>query len=740
VRVGTVTTPVESFDQLQQAQQHNQQQQPHHPTPTGTRTQLDEPFIEKEHTEGVQQSSSAETASSSSSSSSSVPRFDPIAYTRRNPSRPVIVEIVTEEHDEHCEHHHRTGQSYPSTTSSLTRSDHQLLSAAPAAHSSSFNFSPPAPARVALLGMSDSSSQIFISDDPAQNEGLDTERYKLHQAWPGHNRPILGGRVLCGPDHGVLTFHLCLMLGASILFDVFVASRIHVGVVVGCVVLNLFTLYCLAKATWTEAGILPRASLQKLQSQYDSLPIVPDDVYTSVPQATERRDGMDVVRASSPEVTSQPMHIDRESGERVSLRYCTTCKIYRPPRTKHCRDCDNCVEEFDHHCPWVCNCIGRRNYRYFVAFVMSVTMLTGYVFICSIYLVISKAQDLGFSGAVADQPLAGVLTLFTFMLGWCLCSLSCYHLWLIGQGMTTNEHIKMQRSELEMPIPPRVAAGGGGSGGRARLPGGRHGTSTGASVRSTDELDAMENGRAGSATPGSSNFDYARASDDQDDLRKKSSHTPNCCNHVYTFFCRPSVASYFDLQAPLNRCVFIRTYIPASGSAAAQRAQEQQILPVAMPVVRRSHGNMQMVYQHRDAAHVAGSTSSAPSSSSMPAQHPSSLGLGAVATTPQGQGQSRSSDALLQTQGQGQGSVPLATLPIPPPSASASQTRASPSNSIAAPSLITDPLPPQQQARKESSTDDVNDDDYEEEEDMDAERSPMAPSVPSVQTSQQHRL
>src|SRR5690349_23682542 len=59
----------------------------------------------------------------------------------------------------------------------------------------------------------------------------------------------------------------------------------------------------------------------------------------------------------------------------VPVKYCKTCNTWRPPRCYHCRVCDNCVETLDHHCVWLNNCVGRRNYRYFFAFVSTGTAL-----------------------------------------------------------------------------------------------------------------------------------------------------------------------------------------------------------------------------------------------------------------------------------------------------------------------------------------------------------------------------
>ncbi|KAH0855825.1 hypothetical protein HID58_084086 [Brassica napus] len=53
-----------------------------------------------------------------------------------------------------------------------------------------------------------------------------------------------------------------------------------------------------------------------------------------------------------------------------ALGYCPKCRIVKPPRCHHCSVCQRCVLKMDHHCVWIVNCVGARNYKFFLLFLL----------------------------------------------------------------------------------------------------------------------------------------------------------------------------------------------------------------------------------------------------------------------------------------------------------------------------------------------------------------------------------
>jgi palmitoyltransferase len=54
--------------------------------------------------------------------------------------------------------------------------------------------------------------------------------------------------------------------------------------------------------------------------------------------------------------------------------FCIQCMARKSLRSKHCRVCDRCTARFDHHCPWVWNCVGVNNHRQFLMFVLTLVL------------------------------------------------------------------------------------------------------------------------------------------------------------------------------------------------------------------------------------------------------------------------------------------------------------------------------------------------------------------------------
>jgi len=59
---------------------------------------------------------------------------------------------------------------------------------------------------------------------------------------------------------------------------------------------------------------------------------------------------------------------------REKYSICKPCGIWRnlEKNVYHCFDCDICVEEYDHHCPWTGKCIAKKNINAFYIFLVSI--------------------------------------------------------------------------------------------------------------------------------------------------------------------------------------------------------------------------------------------------------------------------------------------------------------------------------------------------------------------------------
>ncbi|KAF3768799.1 hypothetical protein M406DRAFT_62847 [Cryphonectria parasitica EP155] len=180
-------------------------------------------------------------------------------------------------------------------------------------------------------------------------------------------------------------------------------------------------------ASVTDPGILPRNLHQ------NPPPDVDEDPLRLAPPST------DWILIKSAESSTAAME--------VPTKYCKTCQIWRLPRTHHCRMCDNCVETSDHHCVWLNNCVGRRNYRYFFAFVSSTTLLGLYLIGASLaqILVYMDREKVTFARAINHDAVPFAMVIYGLIGTLYPAALMGYHLYLMARGETTREFLNSHK-------------------------------------------------------------------------------------------------------------------------------------------------------------------------------------------------------------------------------------------------------------------------------------------------------
>lgn len=72
--------------------------------------------------------------------------------------------------------------------------------------------------------------------------------------------------------------------------------------------------------------------------------------------------------------TAEQSNLEEESAFNLDdIPYCDICSVYQFQHKKihHCEDCGYCIEGLDHHCPWMGQCIGKKNMKWFILFNLS---------------------------------------------------------------------------------------------------------------------------------------------------------------------------------------------------------------------------------------------------------------------------------------------------------------------------------------------------------------------------------
>ena len=153
----------------------------------------------------------------------------------------------------------------------------------------------------------------------------------------------------------------------------------------------------------------------------------------------------------------------KSTGER---RFCKKCHATKPDRTHHCSTCQKCVLKMDHHCPWLATCVGFKNYKAFLLFLIYTSVFCWLAFgmtACWLWSELFKQIQYDESFTPINYVL---LCVISGIIGFVLTGFTAWHIYLACNGQTTIERLEKTRylTPLRNTVNRKLHETGGGLG------------------------------------------------------------------------------------------------------------------------------------------------------------------------------------------------------------------------------------------------------------------------------------
>ncbi|CAH8382166.1 unnamed protein product [Eruca vesicaria subsp. sativa] len=264
---------------------------------------------------------------------------------------------------------------------------------------------------------------------------------RLYKAWKGNNRFFCGGRLMFGPDVSSLLLTSFLIGAPALTFCIRMLVWMQKGdpifnytVLTSAFILTLLVFTFLFLTSARDPGIIPRNKTSVN---------IEDGSDNSLTQS------MEWVNSKTPHLKIPRTKDVFVNGYTIKVKFCETCLLYRPPRASHCSICNNCVQRFDHHCPWVGQCIALRNYPFFICFISTSTLLCIYIFVFSWINLMRQPGRLG--RTMSNDIVSVILIVYSFVSIWFVGGLTIFHVYLMSTNQTTYENFRSRYDKKENP-------------------------------------------------------------------------------------------------------------------------------------------------------------------------------------------------------------------------------------------------------------------------------------------------